>query len=197
MGDTSLVTVSDVNGQSFVVTKFQERSLVKAMKEGAILLIDEINANDAGFLAVLHGPCDDSRLLSTPNGDIYGNNGFCVIATMNEDYCGIHKINPALVDRMLGIDFKPPLSISKVLLANRPNAPKSLLDYIERVYSKIITLMKDEVIDDSPFSIRGFIDAIDLVEYDFSKEEAIEYSIVNRIQDKEYRDSFRNALEIC
>lgn len=197
VGETALGTTIDSTGTTHVITEFQKRTLTKAMQEGAILLLDEVNANNIGLLAVLHGPCDDSRLLSTPEGDVYAENGFCVIATMNENYAGTDKLNSALVDRMLGIHFDAPNNLSKTLKVKRPNVSKGLLTYIEKVYAKILILMHDEVTDDSPFSIRGFIDVIDLVEFDFTKEEAIEMAIINRMQESEYREAVKNALEIC
>ena len=159
--------------------------------------MDEINTNDIGLLSVLHGPLDDSKLLSTPNGEVKAKEGFCVIATMNEDYQGTSRLNPALVDRMLGVSFEMPNSLKNILLIKRPDTPQNIIEYLEMVYSKIKTLIIDEVTDDSPFSIRGFIDAIDLINYGIDREEAVNTAIINRIQEIEYRKAVKMSLQIC
>ena len=196
VGETELVSVEDKNGNSQVITAFQERVLTKAMREGAVLLIDEINVNNLGVLAILHGPCDDSKTLSTKNGDVKASNGFLVVATMNEDYIGTSKLNPALVDRMLGIKFEAPKTIKHILKAKKPGIKESLLNYLDNIFQIILKLVKDEMIDDSAISIRGMIDIIDLVDYGFTFEEAVEVGLINRIQDNDYRNTLIDSLKM-
>ncbi|MBP3916600.1 AAA family ATPase [Clostridium sp.] len=198
VGDVELITVKDSEGKEHVITHFQERALVEAMRTGKILIMDEVNANDPATLLILNGPCDDSRSILLQTGEtVVAHKDFTVIATMNEDYMGTNKLNDAFVDRMLGIELKFPKNLNKVLLLRRPSVSKETLDYINLLYKKIVKLIDEGKSDESAFSIRGFIDFIDQITYGVSKKNAVEYCILNRIQNKVYRENVRQAIKIC
>lgn len=81
-------------------TYYEDGILTKAMKEGHIVVLDEINATPPECSFILHGLLDDDRRVSLPNGDIiWPHKDFRLFATMNPDYEGTRGVNRALLDR--------------------------------------------------------------------------------------------------
>ena len=77
-------TVVQQQGQTII--DFVEGPVVKAMKAGHILYIDEINMAKAETLPILHSMLDHRRMLTNPfTGEvIYAHEDFNVIAAINE-----------------------------------------------------------------------------------------------------------------
>lgn len=81
-------------------TYFEHGVITDAMRVGAILVLDEINATSPDCLFILHGLLDEDRQITLPNGEIIRpEEGFRVFATANPDYAGTKGLNQALLDR--------------------------------------------------------------------------------------------------
>ena len=81
-------------------TYYEHGVLTKAMIEGHIVVLDEINATPPDIMFVLHGLLDDDRRITLPNGDIITPHpDFRFFATMNPDYEGTRGLNRAFLDR--------------------------------------------------------------------------------------------------
>lgn len=81
-------------------TYFEEGVMIKAMRDGAILVMDEINATPPDCLFALHSLLDDERKVTLPNGVVvHPHPEFRFFATMNPDYEGTKSVNKALTDR--------------------------------------------------------------------------------------------------
>jgi len=82
--------------------------LERAMKEGWILVLDEINSAADDVLFVLNAVLDDERTLIMPQKDgevVKAHPNFRIVATINpaeDGYSGTHEMNGALVDRFVG-----------------------------------------------------------------------------------------------
>src|ERR1035437_5134273 len=75
-------------------TYYEHGVLTKAMIEGHIVVLDEINATPPDIMFVLHGLLDDDRRITLPNGDIITPHpDFRFFATMNPDYEGTRGLN--------------------------------------------------------------------------------------------------------
>lgn len=197
IGETNLKVYKDEEGKSHVITEYQERALIDAMRNGKILLLDEVNANNPAVLIILNGPMDKSRSILLPTGEtIHAHKNFSVIATMNENFLGTSKLNQAFIDRMASVELNTYDSIVNILKAERPNVDIDTLNFLDKFYKKIIKLIKNDSINDTAFSIRGFLDYIDFIEYGVDKDVAIRDSIINRIQDVEFREILINSLDI-
>lgn len=77
---------------------FIDGPVIKAMKEGHILYIDEINMAKPETLPILNGVLDYRRQLTNPyTGEVIkAAPGFNVIAAINEGYVGTLPMNEAL-----------------------------------------------------------------------------------------------------
>jgi cobaltochelatase CobS len=72
-----------------------------AVKEGCVLIVDEINSIDPDILFPFHGLLDEGRMTLTANSQIITKHpDFRFVATMNPcSYFGTKSLNQALVDR--------------------------------------------------------------------------------------------------
>ncbi len=100
-----MTTVEDFVGQ-FVPAKdggfeWKDGVMVRLMKEGGLLVIDEINACPPEILFVLHSVLDFREItLTQKDGEVIeANENFWVVGAMNPDYQGTKKLNEALNDR--------------------------------------------------------------------------------------------------
>src|SRR5699024_7414451 len=91
------------NGTQEIV--FIDGPVIKAMKEGHILYIDEINMEKPETLPILNGVLYYRRKLTTPFSGEFVNAapGFNVIAAINEGYIGTLPMNEALKNRFVVI----------------------------------------------------------------------------------------------
>ncbi|OKY78539.1 MAG: MoxR-like ATPase [Candidatus Methanohalarchaeum thermophilum] len=81
--------------------KWEDGVLTRLMKNGGLLMVDEINAAPPEILFVLHSALDFREItLTQKDGEIIeANKDFWFIATMNPDYKGTSELNEALRDR--------------------------------------------------------------------------------------------------
>jgi len=118
-----------VNGS----TVFEEGVIIKAMREGALLVVDELNAAPPDTLFIFHSLLDDDHAIRLPTGEIVKpHKDFRFFATMNRDYSGTKELNMAFFDRfplVVEIDAPPPkqeLELIKATQVDEPTATKML-----------------------------------------------------------------------
>lgn len=101
-------------------TYYEDGILTKAMKEGHIVVLDEINATPPDCSFILHGLLDDDKRVALPNGDIITpHQDFRVFATMNPDYEGTRSLNRAFLDRfsvILMFDIPAPAKEQAIIM---------------------------------------------------------------------------------
>lgn len=117
------VTVEDFVGQWIPDEnggfKWQDGVLVRLMKQGGCLVIDEINAGPEAILMLLDSALDFREItLTQKNGEvIHAHKNFWVVACMNPDYRGTVRLNEALKDRFdLNFEYNYNESIEKKLI---------------------------------------------------------------------------------
>lgn len=93
-------------------TYFEKGVIIKAMEEGAILVVDELNAATPDCMFIFHALLDDDRKITLQTGEVVKPHPeFRFFATMNPDYEGTKSINRAFMDRfgiVLHIDHMSP-----------------------------------------------------------------------------------------
>ena len=150
-------------------TYFQEGALVRAMREGCLLLLDEINAALADVLFVLHAVLEqDARLFIAETGEeVRPHADFRIVATMNpcSDYAGTRALNHALYSRFgVVMRFATPDSaqIINIVRAKAPETEEKHLFRIAKTYEKLMELAKADKIN-TRFSVRECIAAAELI----------------------------------
>ena len=112
---------------------FLQGPLLRAMEEGCILFVNEINRLSIGIQNTLLGVLDEKMLFVPKLGTIKAKAGFCVIATQNpQALVGTKKLSEALLDRCerLTIDyqsFEEEMAILNSLHAKEDIRKKALL----------------------------------------------------------------------
>lgn len=100
---TGYTTPDELIGSKSVkdgATYYEDGILTKAMKEGHIVVLDELNAITPDTSFIIHSLIDDERKIALPNGDIITPAPeFRVFATINPDYEGTKSLNRAFLDR--------------------------------------------------------------------------------------------------
>jgi len=104
MGKTELRTEAESDA---TFTEFIDGPIVRAMKEGRPVILDEINAMPAGLLKRLNiimqvRPGGTYKVQENNGEEIIVQPGFCIIATMNEKshrYKGVDKLSSEFKDR--------------------------------------------------------------------------------------------------
>lgn len=186
---------SSTNGSEVV---FIDGPLMKAMKKGHILYIDEINMAKPETLPLLHGALDYRKMITNPFTQevVKGNEDFRVIAAINEGYVGTSELNEALKNRFIIIDV--PYIHGEVLLQLLKDESSlkddELLKKFTSFSSDLIPLASEGRISEDAASIRGILDACDLAVH-IPVLRAIERTIIAKLSDDIERETVREIAE--
>jgi len=109
--------VMDENGR----VTFQESDVVKVVREGGVLYLDEINFMPPKIAAAFHGLLDKRRQLTLVDkgGElVVADPGLQIVAAYNPEYVGTRPLNPAFANRFpLKIRFDYDPKVEKKLVA--------------------------------------------------------------------------------
>jgi MoxR-like ATPase len=140
---------------------FIQGPLSKAMREGSILLINELNRMPEGTQNVLLTAMDEKTIFIPKYGKVTANPGFLLIATQNPDeYIGTSQLSEALKDRFVCIrlSYQPEDDEKEIL---RRRSVCSVEDIIHVAVSFTRLTRNDQEIKRGA-SIRGAIDLADI-----------------------------------
>lgn len=177
--------------------KFSPEVLLEAMEVGGILNIDEINFADPGVTGLLHSIGDDRRAIEVPGYKyVQADDNFVMMATMNLNYQGTNELNEALQDRFVDVMFPNNDSIFDILADKCPTVKKADLQKADRVYSKMVSLVRDRdgQLDDNCITVRGFIQGCTMSKR-LGLRKALEVCVANKIKDSEYRQNVVTIIE--
>lgn len=120
---TGYTTPDELIGSKSVkdgATYYEQGVLTKAMVEGHICVLDELNAITPDTSFIIHGLLDDDKRITLPNGDIITpHTNFRVFATINPDYEGTRTLNKAFLDRfsiLIYVNILTPKNEQKLLI---------------------------------------------------------------------------------
>lgn len=175
-------------------TVFELGIIPQAMKEGSVVILDEINAALPDTLFALHPVLEENpRLLITETGeDIKPAPGFCVVATMNpsHEYAGTKQLNAALYSRfgmVLRFDTLKGDKLLRALTLHIPTAPAASVTRIALIMETVERLRGDDKVN-TRITIREGIAALQLSMDGLSIEEAIEASISGKLEAYELKE---------
>ncbi len=168
-------------------TYWERGILSKAMQEGHIVVLDEVNATPPDCLFIIHGLLDDDKFVTLPNGDVLKpHKDFRFFATMNPDYEGTRGLNRAFFDRfsiVLAIDILTP-DIEKKLLVDRLDIEPELAEKMvncawlnRRAYKEQKTL--------TLISTRSLLQWGGLTKQGLTEKQAFTISIVGKAREEE------------
>ncbi|GGE55587.1 AAA family ATPase [Priestia taiwanensis] len=184
-------------GTSTEVT-FVDGPLMKAMKKGQFLYIDEINMAKPETLPLLHGALDYRKMITNPFTQevVYGHEDFRVVAAINEGYVGTSELNEALKNRFVIIEvpYIGGAVLQQLLLKDSLQKDAAMIEKFVQFSSDLIPLAKDGRVSEEAASIRGILDACDLSVY-IPVMRAIERSIIAKLSDEAEQMTVRELAE--
>ena len=189
-------TIENQNGLTSI--EFVSGPVVKAMKRGHLLYIDEINMAKPETLPILNGVLDYRRMITNPfTGEVIkANEGFGVIAAINEGYVGTVPLNEALKNRFIVIDvpYIQGEELKKVLQDQSILTDQKLLTMFTKLSADLLALVHNGQVSEEAASIRALIDTCDLARF-LPPRRAIERGIVDKLEDEREKAAIRNLAE--
>lgn len=154
-----------------------------------------LSSSDPALLVMLHSITDSRRSIQvTGYGKVVAEENFSIILTMNKDYQGTVSLNEATRDRFTPIVFPSRTSILDLLQAKFPYVDQEDLSLCDQLYQGILEQIKDGELSMDCLTVRGFIDALDVID-DLDLKEALDDNIANRIEDEDYQQKVLNMID--
>ncbi|MCI2947506.1 nitric oxide reductase NorQ protein [Staphylococcus caledonicus] len=184
-------------GQQEIV--FIDGPVIKSMREGHILYIDEINMAKPETLPILNGVLDYRRQLTNPfTGEVIkAAPGFNVIAAINEGYVGTLPMNEALKNRfvVIQVDYIDGDILKNVIKQQSRLQDDKIIEQIIKFNEDLRTMSKQGQISEEAASIRALIDLSDLITV-MPIERAIQRTIIDKLEDEREQQAIKNAIEL-
>ncbi|KXS94887.1 hypothetical protein AC578_1673 [Pseudocercospora eumusae] len=191
--------VSGVDGR----LQFQEGVLVKALREGHWIVLDELNLAPTDVLEALNRLLDDNRELLIPETQevIRPHSDFMLFATQNPAglYGGRKTLSRAFRNRFLELHFDDiPVNELQTILEKRTQLPPSRCERIVSVY-KDLSLLRQE---NRLFEQKSFATLRDLFRWALRPNDTIEQLAINgymllceRVRKPEERTALKHVIE--
>lgn len=175
--------------------EFVPGPVTKAMQHGTFLYIDEINMAKPETLPLINGVLDYRRTVTNPftNEIIHAQDGFNVIAAINEGYVGTVPLNEALKNRFIIIDI-PYLQgeqLKQLIQTNTRLANETTIDLFVKLSADLINAVYQGKVAEDAASIRALLDACDLSTVIPAKR-AIVRSITDKLEEEREREFVNN-----
>ncbi|OFV31192.1 hypothetical protein HMPREF3134_00195 [Staphylococcus sp. HMSC14D10] len=184
-------------GQQEIV--FIDGPVIKAMREGHTLYIDEINMAKPETLPILNGVLDYRRQLTNPfTGEVIkAAPGFNVIAAINEGYVGTLPMNEALKNRfvVIQVDYIDGEILKDVIKQQSQLQDDAIIEQIIKFNEDLRTMSKQGQISEEAANIRALIDLSDLITV-MPIERAIQRTIIDKLEDEREQQAIKNAIEL-
>lgn len=189
-------TIIETDGKTRI--GFVPGPVIKAMEAGELLYIDEINMAKPETLPILNGVLDYRRMITNPfTGEVVkAQEGFTVIAAINEGYVGTVPLNEALKNRFVVLDvpYIQGEGLRQVLLEQSRLTSERLIDQFVLLSKDLITQVQNGSISEEAASVRALIDTCDLATY-MPPLRAIKRGIVDKLDDEREKAAIRNIAE--
>lgn len=151
-----------INENGNLVKKWVDGPMARAMKEGAVLLLDEANFLDPSVTGGLNRVLDGmSYLIPETNETIQPHENFRIAMTSNPfdpKYKGVKKMNIALLDRFLAetVDYMSPTEEAKIVNNAIKGMSAWIIEFVISVAGDVRTQFKAGEME-TTISTRGLI----------------------------------------
>jgi len=168
-------------------TTFQLSLVMQALRDGCTVVIDEANLIRPDVLGILHSATDTARAVLVPGyGQVSLSPISSIVYTMNEGYNGTGDMNEATIDRALLFELEPEVNLSSILAAY----PEDQVAICQKVSDQIRKAVEDGKLGNDCITIRGYIDALDMVKEGMPIKRALIHGI-----EKAQEITWRKAVE--
>ncbi|MBF8377477.1 MoxR family ATPase [Alicyclobacillus mali] len=182
-------TLGIADGQT--VVEYVEGPVVRAMRLGRMLYVDELNVARPEVLPILHGALDHRRQLTNPLTAevVTADPRFCVVAAINEGYAGTSPLNEALLNRFVVFDVHYVQGDALAQLIREGTALSSLpqIDRFVRFSADLVRASEVGELPAEAASIRALLDACDLATQ-MPPLRAVRYAVAGKLSDAREQD---------
>lgn len=168
---------------------WKDGKVTKAVKEGHVLVLEELTMADASVLSALHGLIEQPPKLHTLQGDVEVHENFRIIGTCNPswtNYQGVTDLNYAFQDRFAHIEFPFPSrdKVYKFLKPYQDNYKKRGVDRDDMydLAKKLFDLYPDKL--NHYMSLRG-LKVFSMLLESMGEKEALQIAMLNRVDPDE------------
>ncbi|MFC4559779.1 AAA family ATPase [Virgibacillus kekensis] len=180
------------------VIEFVPGPVTSAMNGGTFLYIDEINMAKPETLPLINGVLDYRRTITNPftNEIITANEGFNVIAAINEGYVGTVPLNEALKNRFIVIDvpYLEGEQLKDLIRTNTRLHDSRAIDLFATFSNDLIQAVYQGKLSEDAASIRALLDACDLSVV-IPPKRAIIRAIADKLEEEREREFVRNLAD--
>jgi len=177
------------------VIEFVPGPVTDAMNHGTFLYIDEVNMAKPETLPLINGVLDYRRTVTNPftNEIVTAQEGFNVIAAINEGYIGTVPLNEALKNRFIVIDvpYIEGEQLKQLIQTNTSLTDEATIDLFVTLSTDLISAVSQGKLAEDAASIRALLDACDLSVV-IPPERAILRSIVDKLEEEREREFVKN-----
>ncbi len=189
-------TIAEKDGKNTI--EFVEGPVIKAMKEGHLLYIDEINMAKPETLPILNGVLDYRRMITNPfTGEVVkAADSFGVVAAINEGYVGTVPLNEALKNRFVVVDvpYIEGETLKTVIESQSTLRDNKVIDQFVSLSSDLMVQVQNGQVSEEAASIRALLDACDLAVY-LPPKRAIQRGIIDKLEDEREKAAIKNIAE--
>lgn len=178
---------------------WQDGILTKAVRNGYVAILEEINFARPGVLGKLNSLLDENRQLDLPNGEVLrAHPNFRIIATCNIAYEGTNRFNKALINRFDDVtvfkDLKREEALD-VIKARTGYSDKAKLDKIYNVYEALKKFASEQNVN-LVVSMRQLLNIFTKGKFYKDARDAVTRIMLNGafLEDTEYQKVFEDTV---
>lgn len=178
---------------------FVDGPVVRAMKNGCILYIDEINMAKPEVLPILNAALDYRRTLTNPltGEEITADGDFLVIAAVNIGYAGTMPMNEALLNRfnIVEIDYVADEALLEILKNQSLQEDTDILKRLTDFHKDLVTMARQGQISKESSSVRSLVDMSDLSTI-IPPERALKRTVIDKLDNEQEKTAIYNAFKL-
>lgn len=180
------------------VVEYVKGPVVRAMENGRLLYIDEINMARPETLPILNSLLDYRRQLTNPftAETMIAHRDFRVIAAINEGYVGTMPMNEALKNRFIILDvpYVQGDVLADLIRRHAPVLRDELVNWFVGLSADLVAATRNGELSEEAASIRALLDACDLALH-IPPLRAISHAIAAKLDDERERSIVMNLAQ--
>ncbi len=166
-------------------TVWVDGPMTKAVKDGAILYLDEVAEARADIIVAIHSLTDHRRVLYLDKlaQEIKAHENFMLVASYNPGYQrGFKELKPSTKQRFVSLAFSyPEAKFEEKIVQSETQACEQIVGKLVKFANKIRTA--NELGLSETISTRLLVDAAKLIQHGLSEKEAVKSAVLESLTD--------------
>jgi len=179
---------------------FEPGLLLKAVQDGEMVIVDEVNMLVPEVTSLLHGLLDWQRVLSVPGmGTVKAHPSFRLVGCMNYGYAGTKELNEAFQDRFRSVQV-PHLPEGKLaeLLARETGCDQDVAGKLATLFHKLANRVENGDLPERALSVRALLRVIREHQDGCGSLKEIAMSVLtDGLGDAYARDQVKDVVDAC